>query len=810
MNKGRDAMTSAWIYPTLKNWISHFHSALESLPGASQHILVYDLFTACFEMEVSSPKHEQPESWQEEDAKRFLELYLPSVRISEVLALANTRQWTLVVDYIIESQEKEYGRWKGDQDNSCIKGANLARFNDRLAIDILLEERKDYVAALGKVMMKKDLAVVMPYLRNLFWRAPKEAISACASNYPLLRPHNVLPLLKSWCHISSANTEEELSQLLGDVGQTLEISVSHLFQLTRATPQLDHLYFGILMERHEEPRKNSQLVLLWFEAILKRELGKHQTQLFRPSPRHCPSTSVSIQGNKTYRLIPHSELAKHIPSESQSSSSTQMHFIPKTLPSNLSDSTVTSPIDSTHASQKSPSLSLKLHMLLSALKDPSSFATRPSMSLLAVCMRYGFFQGALRLLLERQDYEDALDLAIDIDDVSYFQHILSLPGAITPSLWPRILKRVSERVYLDKKEHEESEQALAKQADMVDSYRPSKPGPSRPNITPDMLVGLMSSAIGALETVQLLTFSSEAEAGSDDRRDSAKLHALVDPKHQGQDIPVGFGDYREEKKEAGPEHALDGDSAESSLQASLAFSQEALAHFLSLLSPMCFQQLLLDGVRQEEKQELVAKSLKAFDQSLWAKRSPFFGPQIANVEFIEKASVGQVESPLRHVGFFQTTETARGLEWSPTFVYPSATSGTKLNQEGIKEFGSLSSVGGVMGPNGISSSLSLAAGSSLSTAAPSTGYPETLPTNFLGEYGAHWGVHTHFASDSVCLRCGLPLLDPRAGKIAIFDHCAHSFHETCVEEDACPECLLDQVQTLLPLSLPLNVSNTPH
>lgn len=217
------------------------------------------------------------------------------------------------------------------------------------------------------------------------------------------------------------------------------------------------------------------------------------------------------------------------------------------------------------------------------------------------------------------------------------------------------------------------------------------------------------------------------------------------------------------------------------LSASLSSSDEAVRYeayvseqFISSISFSVFHQLLSDGKKGEKRKAVIARALKSFDQSMFTKRNIFFGPQIANVEFIERASVSAREHPLDHVPFFIKVETSKGVDWSPSFVVSGPTA-TVTNDWNTTD-------------------------SATSTSATHS---------FLGEHGNHWGTHTHFSASSTCLRCGLPLLDQRAGKIAFFERCAHPYHDNCVEEDACPECLYASFHSLLPVNNSLKSGRLP-
>jgi hypothetical protein len=630
LSNGREPMTEAIIYPRLKHWILHFHSHLETLPNAAYHALVTELMTACFEFEVSSPKHVQPAEWDESHALDFVSLYLPSLRLSKVLAVANAHKWSKVIQIILERLHSSYELWKqGNADSGSseaghstdaaatmvpAKGHILAYFNERIEIDAFLE-KSDFSVALKRTFSKGDSALIFTYIQQLYDAIPKETVIACAQHYPIYMPHNIETLVPADnCHILQS-------------------------------------YYASLMEKHAECRHDEILSARWLDLILESLLAPHQSKLFKKVPKK------HIFRLKRLEMI-----------GSNQEGETSVELLPGCIP--LLESDI-------------------FNGVWLALKDEEYFTFDRSEAY-KICLRNGYFRGAMMLAFELEKYEDIQEISIATDDKSAFERLLSYPGAISARNWPFILiKAAHMHALFNHLEQPELDYAM--------------------QLTPSYLVSQMSHYVGPHETVNFLTCDMSGSVDSS-------------------------------------EHAF-----------------QVCETFLSSLPFNVFQQLLLDGKRGEKRKAVISRALKSFDQSMYTKRNAFFGPQISNVEFIEKASAGSRDHPLDHVPFFQKVETSKGIDWAPSFVSTTATAPNQM-------------------------------------LAPATGIATTATPSFLGEHGNHWGVHAHFSATSTCLRCGLPLLDPRAGKVAFFDRCSHAYHDTCVEEDACPECLHSSFQTLLSAS----------
>lgn len=402
------------------------------------------------------------------------------------------------------------------------------------------------------------------------------------------------------------------------------------------TKELTMAYYNTLIERNSECRLDLKFTMPWIELLISSQCDPLHHLLFSQD-ESSPNTGIPRRN------------ALHVPIEASG-------------------------------------------ILMEALKDTDSFLIDRTETL-ALCLKHGFFKGALKLMMDLGKFGAALELSIELDDGLAFESLLtSIPSVIPAPSWPRVIKKVA----------------------MVQRFSPqfevANTASNVVSIDPDWLVRMMSSVVGASETVDLLT---NYESANDSK------------------------------------------------------ISEALDSFVARLSPDVFQQILRDGIQGEQKRAVVAQSLKAFDQNVWSKRSIFFGPQITNVEFIEKMSVGARENPLGDIPFFSKVETSRGVEYNPTFVIGGSSS-TSIQGSGVSPDST----------NQISS--------------------------FYGEYGSHWGLHLNFSKHTNCHRCGLPLLDPRAGKVALFEKCAHAFHETCVEEDACPECVRRHFTSLF---LPITTGN---
>jgi len=732
MSKAREPITNASIYPHLKNWLKHYHNTLESIPNAAHHALCAELFTACFEYEVSSPKHEQTPTtveWEEEDAERFALLYFSSLRLPEVLHFANLKQWTELIAELLDRHQKDYDTWKKGlisphEDSSStpeattlpssttltpstshlIKGANLAMFNDRLDIETLLE-RREFASALRRMMNKNDLSLILPFLKRVYSELPQETLQYCASLYPLLTPQNVLPIIASSSAIPSSS---DASSTHYDVDST----------------HLEYLYYKTLVEKHADCRQDEEIVLRWMELALSTALKPYRSQLF-----------TDISRSQVYFISLHKHEKFH---DERCGSGDGERFSLVSIPTPRS----------TSVAQDNDTC----NMVWLAIRDRESYAVDRK-EVLKLCIRNGFWKAALSLLLEMELYEDALELAIAVDDKITFDRLLSVPGAIPAHSWPRIVQRSAFVLsflhhQLQALESSKQSQAHGHEGDAL-------------SITPDVLLKLMSSIVGPSEAISVLNSSD------------ILLSATPTPLPSSRILD---------------QESSDGTTTSAICDESSLLEVEAMDAFISCISYGVMHQMLVDGMRGEKRREVVAKSMKSFDQNLWSKRTPFFGPQIANVEFIEKASAGSRENPLGDIPFFQRVETSLGTDWNPSFVVSSSSTASSSSATS-------SIVSSTSSPAVSSSTLSMT-----STATPT----------FFGDFGNHWGVHTRFSQNTICGRCGLPLLDARAGKVALFENCSHAYHEMCTEEEACPECVLSSFTSLLPTSahIPMSLSST--
>ena len=377
----------------------------------------------------------------------------------------------------------------------------------------------------------------------------------------------------------------------------------------------------------------------------------------------------------------------------------------------------------------------------SALKDTEEYRFDKK-KVLKVCAKRGFHSATIFFLKELGRWAEAIDLAIMIDDRETFEkEVVMKRGRIAGAEeWTRIVF----------------------QSAHVHNYLADSD--KRPEISADMIVKAMTKDIGARETVNFLTATHPTSEAS-----------------------------------------------------------SSIDTFLYALSAHVFQTLLREGEKGDERKRVVEKALKSVDAYLFSKKTPFYGAQISNVESIEKnaaltlASQGQgmafspseqkmsstpssspapPVNPLSNVPFFTRVETARGgSEYNPSFVFSDSASSSSV---AVASSSSATTSSTSQSTGKRSSSLP----SSSSTSSVSSPTISSSPAIFFGETAPHWGVRTHFSASTPCPRCRLPLLDPRAGKLALFPDCPHAFHEMCVDEDACPECLFSSLSSLASLASP--------
>ena len=810
--KSKEVMTEAWIWPSLSRWLSfaasssllpshgnqHHHTliadSLATNPALPFHPSLTELLTACFEFQVSLPPqyyeggdgnhiHADPGSaWSEEDAIAFLPFFLPHLRLSDILIIANARDWDKVVTYVLAQQESEYAKWrlaeKSEETFSIPSSTTLpsissssspsssspsphaiARFNDRLEVEVCLQEG-NFLSALRKLTSRNDIALMLVLLPSLMTSLPKETLLACASLYPMLKPRHLLPLIPS----------------LSPDPPTPSSAVS---------PSLELLYFKHLLEKSKSARMDAAITTQWLDLNL--------AHLLAPMGQHL--------------WIEHKESNATNPSNTFTDATSQ-----STIIEGLEDSiSIKVPLPGSLPFLQGDSFA----SIWSALKSKEEYRFDRKKAL-EVCEKRGFHSGAIFLLKEMGHRSDAIDLAIAIDDKETFEkEVVMRRGCVAgEEEWSRIVYKSA----------------------FVHNYLAERD--RRPDITADMVVRTMTREEGARETVSFLTMTDLPSS----------LLPSLDAFLYG--LTPSFFQYLLIEGEKGDERKR---IVEKALKA-------VDAHLFTKKTPFYAAQLA--NVETIEKNVSVAEvaSAQHAQNSLAISPLSSASPSPATGSANQTSSSthaltphhghyghhgphGQQhqQNPLSTVPFFTKVETARGgSEFNPSFTFTgdsqsaSSLSGglasgalsSSSNSKNTISSGSSASdsaamaisanhpsligaIGaiGAMGPRHSSSSSSSVDASS--GALPPPALATSSPSSFFGDSAPHWGVRTHFSyfpsssssatpTPSPCPRCRLPLLDPRAGKLALFPNCSHAFHEMCVDEDACPSCLLSSLTSLAP------------
>jgi len=173
------------------------------------------------------------------------------------------------------------------------------------------------------------------------------------------------------------------------------------------------------------------------------------------------------------------------------------------------------------------------------------------------------------------------------------------------------------------------------------------------------------------------------------------------------------------------------------------------------ISTIIYKNLLALGRKELTKTGLVHETLEILASYLWSQKPPALGPQFRSIETLELNDNRIDDHNLDEVPFLYNNE----LSISASLGSPQEMS-PELNFD----------------------------------------YSEPCP-RFFEELNSHWGV-TATLSHGICPVCCLPIKQ-RLGedKVVVFPHCGHGYHERCVESDSCTVCLVESLDSLVPIDV---------